>query len=52
MMYSSLTVNNKPLFESVPSAEIEGEENVLVLTKENFQEALEENQYMMVEFCE
>lgn len=29
---------------------IEGEENVLVLTKENFQQAVNENQYLLVEF--
>ena len=33
------------------AAEIETEENVLVLTSENFQQALEENQYLLVEFC-
>ncbi len=33
------------------AAEIEVEENVLVLTEENFKEAVEANTYILVEFC-
>ena len=32
-------------------AEIETDENVLVLTDENFDEALKDNKFILVEFC-
>lgn len=32
-------------------AEFEEEDNVLVLTNDNFQKALETHQYILVEFC-
>ncbi len=34
------------------NAEIETEENVLILTTDNFEEAIEGNDYVLVEFCE
>ena len=40
------------LFGLTLAAEIETEENVLVLTNDNFQQALDDNQYLLVEFCE
>lgn len=34
------------------SADIKDDEGVLVLTKTNFKEALENNEFVLVEFCE
>ncbi len=39
------------LFGLCLAAEIEVEENVLVLTDDNFNEAIESNAYVLVEFC-
>lgn len=36
----------------VQGAEVEEDENVLVLTEENFKQVLDENEYVLVEFCE
>lgn len=33
-------------------AKIEIEDSVLVLTKDNIEEAIEQNDYVLVEFCE
>jgi hypothetical protein len=35
----------------ISSADIKEEDGVLVLTKGNFKEALEKNEYVLVEFC-
>ena len=32
--------------------EIQEEENVLVLTNDNFEDAVKDNKYILVEFCE
>lgn len=34
------------------NAEVQEEENVLVLTTDNFEEVIEGNDYVLVEFCE
>jgi hypothetical protein len=39
------------LVSSVIRAEIQEEENVLVLTTSNFEEAVTANKYLLVEFC-
>lgn len=36
---------------SIHAEEIKEEEGVLVLTKANFKEALEKNDFVLVEFC-
>lgn len=36
----------------ISSADIKEDEGVLVLTKGNFKEALEKNDFVLVEFCE
>ena len=33
-------------------AKIETEDSVLVLTKDNIEEAIEQNDYVLIEFCE
>lgn len=33
-------------------AKIEIEDSVLVLTKDNIEEAIEQNDYLLIEFCE
>ena len=36
----------------VQAAEVEVEDDVLVLTQENFQQVVDENEFVLVEFCE
>lgn len=38
-------------FLAVQAAEVEVEENVLVVTGENFKQVVEENQFVLIEFC-
>lgn len=40
------------LFVNFISAEIKEDEGVLVLTTSNFEEAIKNNEYVLVEFCE
>lgn len=35
----------------VQAAEVEEEDNVLVITQENFKEVVDENEFVLVEFC-
>ena len=51
MKLSSLIVTFSLCWLFVFAADVEEEDGVLVLTKENFQSVITENQYVLVEFC-
>jgi len=51
MKLSSLIVTFSLCWLSVFAADVAEEDGVLVLTKENFQSVITENQYVLVEFC-
>lgn len=50
-MYSATLLLALAGLLAVQAAEVEVEEGVLVVTNENFKQVVEENEFVLVEFC-